>query len=329
MKTSILFLYAIVVLVLCCQNFIEPFVQENDQHQFVFLYTYHSSPITHLDMLTPSTYNVGILKHHLKKEFINIYKLNNCNIFPNSKFSFITKNADFFIDSGDPNILDRNKYKFIQYFPKHLAKIHDSRFHVWNGFDISMLLLRDGYVINKSKLPKPLISFDENHHFVISNNINGKHYQISRNTDILILFDTYLSELEIELGDLILLKDQYYHFMNGTYKVTKVFSNYVMLKRHINLYETEYRCVDDNFELNNDEKIRESCEHEYDVHGQKREKMLQWDARCQRNMECPLYDTDDKYSFGCHNGFCSFPDHLEPISYTKYKQKNINECYKE
>lgn len=288
---------------------------------------------------------VGYIDVKLISLFKYIYNMNNkCSQVSQIKFVQLGKsNEPIDIYISIDHTLNSKHYKMIPYFNSKC--IYKSYYNVFTPYQIindannqESYMLMTEQILNefekKRKDPIQQISYDPKYNFVIHNTINGKYLQKNMEYDIIILNEKYLNDLIIELNDNMLLKDQEHDFINGEYIVTKINDNNVILERKVKPTEINgkeskkrYVCVDENMNEHTDIVKKESCEHDFSVIGDVIDTPRHWDARCLRNIECPFYDINNDYKYGCNNGYCEFPEDVTRVGFTKYKN-NIDECNK-
>jgi hypothetical protein len=308
----------------------ESFELENDRKFFILQHDKRNN-ITYTINNINSCTRIGYLDPEHINIFEKIYKMTNNNE-TSMRFNYIKlKNAriedvDILLYVGDSIYL--KDYKIINYFTtnRYLMDKYfmNYSFVVYNDIGTSVLVLSmkksNLQLFNtKSDLPQRVFLSKE-YNFVIEDNINGKYRESDLNTSNIILFQNKLLDLEVRIGDTILVKNQPYVFFNGKYIVTKV-NDYIHMSKSVNLLPPFNVCVDENMNEIPEYQNKESCEHKNDLLGRKKLVPTNWDARCRRNIECPFYNEDERYTGQCsNNGLCMMPYNVQQISFTKYKK---------
>nr|QOI90442.1 hypothetical protein HWQ62_00306 [Pyramimonas orientalis virus] len=276
---------------------------------------------------------VGYLDESHKDIFENIYKMTN-NDDSSMRFNYIKlinpriEDVDILLYVNDAIYL--KDYKIINYFTNDLYMrqkyFRYSKFVVYNdtGTSTMVLLLNGGsqnvFDSTNNVFLEQKESVSSEYNFVIEHNINGNYHEADLTTNIIILYQNKLANLEVRVGDTILMKNQSHTFINGVYVVTKV-NNFIHMKReNIKLLPANEVCIDENLTELPEYTNKYSCEHANDAFGNKKITNATWDARCQRNIQCPFYNDNGQYLGNCEpGGMCMMPHNVKQISFTKYK----------
>ena len=322
LKTILLFLSLLFVTsVICSRINRERFI--NEQYDKFFVLWVSSQSNESNDIITMNSIGestvIGYRTNEEKYLFERLYRIHNDKLI---KFDYkklteqdIDQQIDILLYTNDSIYL--SNYVIIDYYLNNIQnQFQNYEFVVYNDNNNSTLVLQRKP--NQSKIieleQKVLLSNDYN--FVIENNINGRYVEKDLNTNEITLFQNKLLNLEVKIDDLILLRKQKYPYMNGVYKVYKVDRHVYMLREDIVVLNKHDVCIDEDMVEHPEYTNKMSCEHENDLFGEKKNKIMTWDSRCRRNMECPFYD--EEYKYPCVDGYCEMPGGVKQISFTKY-----------
>lgn len=237
--------------------------------------------------------------------------------------------VDILLYVNDGVYIPRSKYKHVDFYmqDKKSFKNHfsDLDYVVYTDNNNSVYVLAEfnydpdathhNIVLTQSE------SLSKEYNFVLEYAINGKYHEVDMNTNRIVLYQNTILDLQVRVGDRILLRNQRYEFMNGVYTVTKV-NNYIHMESRVSVPSKREVCIDEDLNEHPEYLNKYTCEFENDLRGVQKDRNMVWDARCRRNQECPFFDTDDHYAGQCNKGgYCDMPYDVEQISFTKYRTK--------
>jgi hypothetical protein len=209
----------------------------------------------------------------------------------------------------------KNEYLMGKYFKDYYYSVYNDI-----GNSVLVLSMNKSQSTNTSIVLGQKVLLSSKYNFIIENNINGKYRETNLNTNIIVLRQNKLLNLDVFVGDKILIRNQRFDFFNGEYEVIKV-NKYIHMRRDVHLLPQYHVCMDENMQELSEYQNKESCEHENDLLGVKKQFPSNWDARCRRNMECPFFNEDEDYSGQCaKGGACVMPHDVKQIAFTKYKK---------
>lgn len=293
------------------------------------------SPDTSYDIATmPNNIVVGYINSTDIELFKKIYRMHTNNT---KTIEFIFRKLDE-PDLSDVDVLlyvndavYLQNYKIIDYFVEDTVLkerfLKEYEFVLHNDINYSLFVISNpyGYGVyeEESAVPvlAPLEQISDKYNFVIENGIQGKYYETDLYTNEVILYQNRIANLEVRVGDTVLLSKQRHAFMNGEYVVTKV-NKYIRMRReNIELLPKHEVCIDENLTEHNEYINKQSCEFENDYVGNPKGVKMTWDARCRRNMECPFFDMNGEYDGKCGSGgYCEMPYDVKQVSFTKYEE---------
>ncbi len=223
--------------------------------------------------------------------------------------------VDIFIDI---DVIDETKNNYVLYYDKKDTQNKYELAYVNGSYTF---LIRDLYKDDKN--PKYKYVYESEKHkigtettFVISGKFEGTYKQISQDTDEIILKRKKINDLNVNVGETVLIENQEHDKMEGIYTVKNV-GNTIMMRKKVTPLNTEYVCIDEKFKEQTSYRTEYSCEDELDTVGKKKDIKMHWDKRCVRDFECPWYKEDSKY--GCNNGYCQTPKNVRQVSYRYYE----------
>ena len=311
-------------------NNVESFGNDNNKF-FILQHRKFGEPINDIRTF-PKNAKIGYMHPQHIEVFKNIYKVHNNQELQNFKYikktNYDFEKVDFLLYINDS--INIENYYIIDYFMEkdltHLKKLYfeNYEFVLYNDLNRSVFV----FSLNLIKPPLKLIihqkvSYQDGYNFVLENNINGKYREINLTTNKIVLYQNKLDDLEVKIGDVILLKNQMHTFMNGIYIVDKI-NKYIHMTREVKVLPKFYSCIDENLIEQINYVNKYSCNHEYDYVGETKPIKMKWSARCRRNMECPFFDDDNEYGGGCENGFCKMPTTVIQTSFKDYKKEKKN-----
>lgn len=287
-------------------------------------------PVTDFTMTNLSeTTTVGYLKDYHRHIFEKLYAMFNENTFKPPTY---VKLKEYDIDAVDVLLyvnegvyIPRSKYKHVDFYmqdrKRFLTHFSDFEYVVYTDNNTSIYALAESPSSREDVVLKQSESLSNEYNFVLEYAINGKYQELDINTNNIVLYQNNILDLEVKVGDRILLKNQRYGFMNGVYTVTKV-NNYIHMESRVDVPSKREVCIDEDLDEHPEYTNQYTCEFDKDLRGNPKEKQMVWDARCRRNMECPFFDTDNQYTGQCNKGgYCEMPYNVEQISFTKYQSK--------
>lgn len=273
------------------------------------------------------TTTVGYLKVYHRHIFEKLYAMFNDNVFKPTYVKleeYDIDAVDLLLYVNDGVYIPRSKYKHVNFYMRDKKRFRthftDFEYVVYTDNNTSTYVLaesptRDDIVLKQSE------SLSKEYNFVLEYAINGKYQELDIDTNYIVLYQNNILDLEVKVGDRILLKNQRYGFMNGVYTVTKV-NNYIHMESRVDVPSKREVCIDEDQDEHPEYTNQYTCEFDKDLRGNPKEKQMVWDARCRRNTECPFFDTDNQYTGQCNKGgYCDMPYNVEQISFTKYQSK--------
>jgi hypothetical protein len=302
----------------------------NNSDKFFILQNTEINDIYTINNINNCT-RIGYILESDKEFFKLIYKMHN-DI--EMEFTFVRledekdiTSVDILLYVGDTIDLERNAYRYIDYFERNKYKwnpyLNDYKFVIHNDIEMSILVMRkkiQGEYQKEIRL-NPKESLSKEYNFVIEFDINGKYREVNLNESDIVLYQDKILGLEVEVGNTILLKNQKHIFMNGEYVVYSVNKYIHMVNKNRNLLPKHFVCIDNDLNEHHQYINKYSCEYNRDMVGEKKKIGMTWDARCRRNIECPFFDKDNDYKGYCGlNGYCDMPYNVKQISFTKYKK---------
>ena len=205
-----------------------------------------------------------------------------------------------------------SKSRIIDYYlPKHVFHKHLSKykFGVYNSTENSHLLLITNSAVSKEKLfLLPKYSFNPKYNFVIETSIDGTFKEKDVNTNQIILNGNTINDLEVHVGDTVLITNQQDEFIEGEYTVVSVSKSQIYMEMNVQLPKKNYQCFSNYPSMLPNLVSKTQClfDNETNV----------WDYKCRRNIECPGFIDQEAT---CVNGTCKIPLYHKQISFRKYK----------
>jgi len=251
--------------------------------------------------------------------FERLYRIHNNELV---KFEYKKIDNEYSFDGIDILLYTKDSiylsnYLIIDYYFNSIEdQFTEYDFVVHNDKNNSTLVLKKKVDIQPTIELEQKVLLSNEYNFIIENSINGRYTEKDLHTNEVTLFQNKLYNLEVKVNDMILLRKQKYPYMNGIYKVYKVNKNIYMLRENIVVPNKHNVCIDEDLVERPKYTNKMSCEFENDVFGEKKNKIMTWDSRCRRNMECPFYD--EEYNYPCNDGYCVMPKEVKQISFTKY-----------
>lgn len=312
-------------------TYLESFVFETDKKFFILQHDKRDNITYTINNINDCT-RIGYMDPEHIDIFERIYKMTN-NEDNSMRFNYVKlqnpriEDVDILLYVNDAIYV--KDYKIINYFTVNRVLkdkyFKNYSFVVHNDVGRSVLVLSTktfsnlpSTETNNINNTPQRVSISDKYNFVIEDNINGKYSETDMNTSTITLYQNKLLDLEVKVGDTILVKNQPYDFFNGEYVVSNV-NRYILMSKNVELPPALNVCVDENMNELPEYKNKESCEHHNDLLGMKKAVPANWDARCRRNMECPFFNEDDNYTGQCYDGTCFMPYEVQQISFTKYK----------
>ena len=284
----------------------------------------YDSTETTKSLLTMTSIDDNVIIGHTTIEekylFERLYRIHNNNKLNNFEYKKLENEYSF--DGIDILLYTKDtiylsNYLIIDYYFNSIEdQFKEYDFVVHNDKNNSTLVLKKKQHVQHIIDLKPKVSLSNEYNFIIENAINGRYTEKDLRTNEIALFQNKLYNLEVKVNDIILLRKQKYPYMNGVYKVYKVNKNIYMLRENIVVPNQHNVCMDEDLVERPEYTNKMSCEHENDVFGEKKNKIMTWDSRCRRNMECPFFD--EEYNYPCNDGYCVMPKDVKQISFTKY-----------
>lgn len=207
---------------------------------------------------------------------------------------------------------DVSKSKIVDYYsPKNVFHKHLSKYKygVYNTKENSHLL----FITNSITSHKPIqlfprVSFNPKYNFVIETSIDGRFKEKDVNTNQIILNGNTINDLEVRVGDTILITNQKDVFIEGEYTVVSVSKSNISMEMNVHLPKKDFHCFSSYPSILYNLVSKTQCMFD--------NRKNVWDHKCRRDIECPEF-IDQKAT--CLNGMCKIPIYHEQISYRKYK----------
>ena len=322
MKTKSLILGLIIVLLLLIQvyclffraNNYEQYTEiDSSSSKYFFILQNEDNNIT---IHTLNNYQIGYMNESDLPIFQKITQLQPTSIDINKlqykKQGQITtslwNDVDILLFNGTREEMQKKvpNYKLIEYFPKDTYRIETlfprSHFDVYSDSKTSTFLLNlskknPSFYIYQTE---QIVEFDPKYAFVLSGKINGEYTQISFNEDIIIMNEQKIDNLEVRLGEKILIKDQEFNDVNGVYIVTETQPALILQKKH-DIQKNQPICVNNDGTHYFEYTSKYSCEHPNNVHGTPKKEPLKWATVCQRDYEC---ENLQEKMIGCNQNKC-------------------------
>jgi hypothetical protein len=286
--------------------YIEPFFFEDN-----FLFILQSSKTNYTLKTLPTKCKVGYTNESLVQIFKGILDVHDINQ-NKLKIEYIQSDdyskVDLLLYTDQIN--KKSNTSILEYYhPK--SRLHpmlsNYRFSVYNSNNSSFMLLIPKKIEKQRHVLSPKISFDPRYNFVIETSINGTFREKDINTNEIRLKGNTLENIEVKVGDSILITNQQNSSIEGEYVVVAVSDSYITLHMHVELSEKEYSCFQDFKKLHNLQS-KTQCLHDNSNNI--------WDHTCRRHLECPDFIDQDSL---CEFGLCKIPYYKQQISYRQYK----------
>jgi predicted transcriptional regulator YdeE len=304
LKIYILIFLCIMNIAFQISSYIEPFSFDD-----TFLFILQTSKTNYTIKTLPTKCKVGYTNESLVQIFKGILDVHNIDKL---KIEYIKSDdlskVDILLHTDQVN--KKSNTSIIEYYhPK--SRLHPTlsnyRFSVYNSNNNSFMLLIPKKIEEYKRVLSPKISFDPRYNFVIETSINGTFKEKDLNTNEIRLKGNTLENIEVKVGDLILITNQQNPSIEGEYVVVAVSDSYITLHMHIELPEKKYSCFQDFKKLHN---LQSKTQCLYDNSNNI------WDHTCRRHLECPEFIDQDSH---CEFGLCKIPYYKQQISYRQYK----------
>jgi hypothetical protein len=227
---------------------------------------------------------------------------------------------------GETSLDKINMSRLITAFPDTHATINYHTQYV-TFFDQTMNYLKQKNMHIQERDNLPILEQFVNIDIVVDDeNVDG-YYRAKDGT--LELTSSMIKGLPITMNSTIILKQQDRTEENGTYKVVspKMLQKKVANVIHENpTFDHRYECYDQPLI-----KSRGLCISSFDADGIRPKPKMIWDRRCERNEECPFYQSNKNYKNyfgGCIDGFCQMPLGVKPLGYRQYDLSTKPMCHR-
>lgn len=152
-------------------------------------------------------------------------------------------------------------------------------------------------------------------------------------SQILIVSSLYIEKVPGIVGMSIHLQNQSRQEENGRYKVERVLTRELVLKKTSSTntphtdprYDAQYVCYGDPYI-----KSAALCNSKRNEVNEPKQYETKWDKPCTTNDECPFYQANKNYKNyrgGCVDGYCEFPLGIRRISFREYDRSSEPVCH--